>query len=127
MNPVISVASSLVLYKVKEPLQPSYEQMSSPAAVEFLTDLQLQFNKNLKQLLRQRTMLEDRFDQGGKPDFPADRQEIRDAAWGRSRYGRFAGSTDAGVKTAGQDSISIAKTFDPLGKSATCWPFLGYN
>jgi malate synthase len=63
------------------PITESYAEILTPEAVAFIVDLQRTFNQRRKALLDARHERQKRLDAGEKPNFLAETQAIRDAAW----------------------------------------------
>jgi len=56
-------------------------EILTPSALEFLSELHERFNDRRLELLERREERQDRFDAGELPDFPEDTRDIRDADW----------------------------------------------
>ena len=66
---------------VNAPISPAYAEILSPAAVEFLADLQRRFGGRRKELLAARVARQARLDAGERPDFLPETRNIREAKW----------------------------------------------
>jgi malate synthase len=62
-------------------LRPGFETILTPEAIAFVAALERKFGGERKRLLAMRTEVQDRLDQGWKPDFRKESQAIRDADW----------------------------------------------
>src|SRR6202049_4688089 len=67
--------------QILAPAHPAQERVLTPAALEFIVDLQRRFNARRVQLLSARVERQKRLDAGEKPDFLQDTRAIRDSAW----------------------------------------------
>ncbi len=79
--------------EIRGPMQPGYETVLTPAALEFVTDLTRRFGDRVAELLAARATVQKRLDDGALPDFLAETAEVRKAQWRVTRIpGRPAGS-----------------------------------
>ena len=62
-------------------LPPGGEQILTPEALGFVADLERQFGAQRKALLERRQAIQERLDQGAKPDFLASTADIRAGDW----------------------------------------------
>ncbi|HEX8841429.1 MAG TPA: malate synthase A, partial [Sphingomicrobium sp.] len=56
-------------------------EILTPSALEFLSELHQRFNERRLELLEKREERQDRFDAGELPDFPEETRDIREADW----------------------------------------------
>jgi len=63
------------------PVKEGYEQILTPEAVAFATDLQRTFNARRKELLIARSERQKRIEAGERPDFLPETKQIRDSSW----------------------------------------------
>jgi malate synthase len=66
---------------VRGAIQPGYETVLTPAALEFVADLTRRFADRVTALLEARVVLQRRLDGGTLPDFLRETAEIRSAQW----------------------------------------------
>lgn len=66
---------------VNTPLQVGYEEILTPAALEFLTKLHRNFNGRRLALLEKRTTRQNEIDNGNLPDFLESTKDIRTSDW----------------------------------------------
>ena len=66
---------------VNAPISPAYAEILSPAAVEFLADLQRRFCGRRKELLAARVARQGRLDAGEMPDFLTETKDVREGKW----------------------------------------------
>jgi len=62
-------------------LKPGYDRVLTPEAVAFVVELQRRFGAERKRLLERRAAVQEKLDQGWKPDFLAETQSVREADW----------------------------------------------
>jgi len=62
-------------------IKPGYEKVLTKEAIEFIADLQRQFNGRREELLAARAERQKRLDAGEKPDFLAETAHIRESDW----------------------------------------------
>ncbi|MGH8236894.1 MAG: malate synthase A [Steroidobacteraceae bacterium] len=67
--------------EIRGPMQPGYETVLTPAALEFIADLTRRFGDRVAELLAARATLQKRLDEGVLPDFLAETAEVRKAQW----------------------------------------------
>jgi malate synthase len=67
--------------EIKAPVEPRYEKILTPEAVAFVASLERRFGAERQRLLRLRTEIQEQFDAGWRPDFPAETQGLRNADW----------------------------------------------
>lgn len=66
---------------IKAPYNPSFERVLTTDALAFLVQLHRHFNSRRKKLLQQREELQQKIDQGWKPDFLKETRNIRERDW----------------------------------------------
>jgi malate synthase len=77
-----SPASSLSAgVEIRGALQPAYEQILSPAAMEFVADLTRRFGDRVTELLNARAARQRELDAGALPDFLPETHQIRESDW----------------------------------------------
>ena len=62
-------------------IEPGFEDILSPQAVDFITGLHRKFNPTRKKLLQDRLIIQDKINSGWKPDFLEETKEIRNSEW----------------------------------------------
>src|ERR1700728_3509360 len=68
--------------KIAAPVSEAHAQILTPEAIDFIVDLQRNFNERRKALLSARQERQRKLDAGEKPNFlPETKKTIRDAAW----------------------------------------------
>ena len=67
--------------EIRGPMQPAYETVLTPAALEFIADLTRRFGARVAELLAARATLQKRLDEGVLPDFLAETADVRKAQW----------------------------------------------
>lgn len=67
--------------QVNGTIHPGFQEILTPDALEFLTELHEQFNTRRKQLLSNRKEKQARIDQGELPDFLPETKAIRESEW----------------------------------------------
>ena len=67
--------------EIRGPMQPGYETVLTPAALEFVADLTRRFGDRVAELLAARATLQKRLDDGVLPDFLAETADVRKAQW----------------------------------------------
>lgn len=67
--------------EIRGPLHPGYEEILSPAALDFLTRLHVAFKDRRRELLVRRNRRQADFDAGNFPDFLTETKDIRDGDW----------------------------------------------
>jgi malate synthase len=67
--------------EIRGPMQPGYESVLTPAALEFVADLTRRFGDRITDLLAARATLQKRLDAGALPDFLAETADVRKAQW----------------------------------------------
>jgi len=73
--------SNLPGVEINAPIPPAFAEILSPAAIEFLADLQRQFGARRKELLAARVVRQARLDAGERPDFLPETKHIRESQW----------------------------------------------
>ena len=63
------------------PLEPGFDKILTPAALDFLASLHRRFNRQRLDLLEQRRMRQAQIDAGNLPDFLPETKYIRDGDW----------------------------------------------
>ncbi|PCH78687.1 MAG: malate synthase A [Planctomycetota bacterium] len=71
---------TLLTYR-PSPMTTEAESVLTPGAVDFLTDLERRFGVRRRQLLIDREKVQEKLDQGWRPDFLEATREIREADW----------------------------------------------
>lgn len=66
---------------IKAPYEPSFERILSTDALAFLVQLHRHFNPRRKKLLLQREEVQEKIDQGWKPEFLEETRHIREGEW----------------------------------------------
>lgn len=66
---------------INAPIAAAHAEILSPAAIEFLADLQRAFGARCKELLRARDERQVRLDSGEKPDFLPETRHVREGRW----------------------------------------------
>src|SRR5690349_3903872 len=67
--------------EIRGAMGPGYEQILSPAALDFVAELQRRFGAERDHLLARRAELQVKLDQGWKPDFLAETKTVRESDW----------------------------------------------
>ena len=67
--------------EIRGPMQPGYESVLTPAALEFVADLTRRFGGRVAELLAARATLQKRLDDGVLPDFLPETADVRKAQW----------------------------------------------
>ncbi len=67
--------------EVHGPLLPGFDEVVTPAALDFVARLQREFNGTREALLKQRAERQERFDAGELPDFLPDTRQVRAGDW----------------------------------------------
>jgi malate synthase len=67
--------------EIRGPLQPGYETVLTPAALDFVADLTRRFGDRVADLLAARATLQKRLDEGVLPDFLPETADVRKAQW----------------------------------------------
>ena len=67
--------------EIRGPMQPGYETVLTPAALEFVADLTRRFGDRVADLLAARAALQKRLDDGALPDFLPETADVRKAQW----------------------------------------------
>ena len=67
--------------EIRGPMQPGYETVLTPAALEFVADLTRRFGDRVTELLAARATLQKRLDDGVLPDFLPETADVRKAQW----------------------------------------------
>ena len=67
--------------EIRGPMQPGYESVLTPAALEFVADLTRRFGDRVTDLLAARATLQKRLDDGVLPDFLPETADVRKAQW----------------------------------------------
>jgi malate synthase len=67
--------------EIRGPLRPGYQRILSPDALGFIAALERKFGEERHRLLARRAELQQRLDQGWRPDFLAETRKIRDSDW----------------------------------------------
>ncbi|HWY06761.1 MAG TPA: malate synthase A [Candidatus Acidoferrales bacterium] len=67
--------------KIVAPVHPAQERVLTPAALEFIVELQRRFNPRRVELLAARVERQERLDAGEKPDFLPETKSIRESEW----------------------------------------------
>ena len=68
-------------YRILGPMRPGYEEILSPAAMNFLADLARRFGPRVDELLARRKARQAEIDKGALPDFLAETADIRSGDW----------------------------------------------
>ena len=76
-SPAISTAG----IEIRGAMQPAYEQILSPAALEFVADLTRRFGARVTELLNARAARQRELDAGKLPDFLPETRQVREADW----------------------------------------------
>jgi len=66
---------------IRGPIEPGFERVLSPAALEFMAGLERRFRGERERLLARRAERQARVDAGEKPDFPAETRSVREEDW----------------------------------------------
>src|ERR1700751_3910759 len=74
-------SSSIRGVQILAPAHPAQERVLTPAALEFIVDLQRRFNPRRAGLLAARAERQKRLDAGEKPDFLPETRGIRESEW----------------------------------------------
>jgi malate synthase len=77
-NPAVTATTAV---DIRGSMQPGYETMLTPAALEFLADLTRRFGDRITALLDARTERQKQLDAGALPDFLAETRHIREGDW----------------------------------------------
>ena len=67
--------------EIRGPMQPGYETVLTPAALQFVADLARRFGDRVTELLAARATWQKRLDDGALPDFLPETAEVRKAQW----------------------------------------------
>jgi malate synthase len=67
--------------EVHAPISSAHAEILTPAAIEFLADLQRKFGSRRKELLAKRVERQARLDAGERPDFLPETKQIRESKW----------------------------------------------
>src|SRR5258708_19145713 len=67
--------------QILAPAHPAQERVLTPAALEFIVELQRRFNPRRVELLASRVERQKRLDAGEKPDFLPETKSIRESEW----------------------------------------------
>src|SRR5579864_31415 len=78
---MISPSSSIRGLQILAPGHPAQERVLTPAALEFIVELQRRFNPRRVELLAARVERQKRLDAGEKPDFLPATKSIRESEW----------------------------------------------
>lgn len=62
-------------------MHPGFDEMLTDEALEFLIQLHKNFNDKRKQLLKERVQIQQKIDQGMRPDFSKETENIRNSNW----------------------------------------------
>src|SRR5260221_7191053 len=76
-----SPSSSIRGVQILAPAHPAQERVLTPAALEFIVELQRRFNPGSVELLAGRRERQKRLDGGEKPDFLPETKSIRESEW----------------------------------------------
>src|SRR5246127_339687 len=76
-----SPSSSIPGVQILAPAHPAQERVLTPAALEFIVELQRRFNPRRVELLAARAERQKRLNAGEKPDFLAETKSIRESEW----------------------------------------------
>src|ERR1700740_1829046 len=76
-----SPSSSIRGVQILAPAPPAQERVLTPAALEFIVDLQRRFNPRRVELLAARAERQKRLDAGEKPDFLKETRNLRESEW----------------------------------------------
>src|SRR6201997_226306 len=76
-----SPSSSIPGVQILAPAHPAQERVLTPAALEFIVELQRRFNPRRAGLLAARAERQKRLDAGEKPDFLPETKSIRESEW----------------------------------------------
>src|SRR6201987_2840902 len=74
-------SSSIRGVQILAPAHPAQERVLTPAALEFIVDLQRRFNPRRVELLAARAERQKRLNAGEKPDFLPETKSIRESEW----------------------------------------------
>src|SRR5271155_4200815 len=74
-------SASLRGVEILAPSHLAQDRVLSPAALQFIVDLQRRFNSRRVQLLSARVQRQKRLDAGEKPDFLKETQNLRESEW----------------------------------------------
>ncbi len=66
---------------IRGPLGPRYEEILTPAALEFVATLVREHRERVDELLARRAAEQARYDRGERPDFLEETREIRESEW----------------------------------------------
>jgi malate synthase len=67
--------------EIQGPLEEGFEQILTPAALEFVAELERQFGERRHELLERRERVQAAIDDGQMPDFLPETREIRESEW----------------------------------------------
>jgi len=67
--------------EIRGAMQPAYESILTPAALEFVADLSRRFGERVKSLLAARVARQGELDAGMLPDFLAQTRQVRESDW----------------------------------------------
>ena len=77
-SPATSISAGI---EIRGAMQPAYEQILSPAAMEFVADLTRRFGDRVGELLKARAARQRELDAGTLPDFLPETRQIRESDW----------------------------------------------
>ena len=67
--------------EIRAPINPGYETVLTPEALAFVAELERKFGAERRRLLDARRAVQEKLDQGWKPDFLAETKTVRDGDW----------------------------------------------
>src|SRR5262245_65066713 len=67
--------------KVHGPIEPGYEQVLTPEALQFIAELHTRFNDRRRHLLERRALRQAAIDRGEMPDFLPETASVRESDW----------------------------------------------
>jgi malate synthase len=67
--------------EIRAPINPGYETVLTPEALAFVAELERKFGAERRRLLDARRAVQEKLDQGWKPDFLAETKAVRDGDW----------------------------------------------
>jgi len=67
--------------QVTAPMSPGFEEILTPAALEFVARLHRRFNSRRRELLARRLQVQEQLDAGRQPDFLPETRRLRESAW----------------------------------------------
>jgi malate synthase len=67
--------------EIRAPIKPGYEAVLTPEALAFVAELERKFGAERRRLLEARRAVQEKLDQGWKPDFLAETKAVREGEW----------------------------------------------